>query len=331
MSHFVAVIALLSVLGCESLNTVTAPPDREPIELPEPTEAQLRLLGAADDAKLAGEYDVALTIFQDILAENPTITTAYLGIGEIHLVRKDYAKAEPAYARAARLEPRNFDAQYGHGLALQMLNRLVEAVRAYHRALTIDPDSVKANTNIATSYVQLRDPAKALTFAERAVEVDPSNGPARANLGAIYEELGQFNRAVDAYIAALELMGNRPPLMMNLINALGEENRYREAANTAESLLRIEPSAQAYERLGWCMFKLREYEQSMEAYRDAVDLDPTHWPALNGVGINALNRWLITRRGDAQARLEAREAFRRSLRVNPDQPKLVELMLKYGL
>jgi superkiller protein 3 len=331
MSLLVAVIAACSVAGCETLNTVTAPSDREPIELPDPTEAQLRLLDAADDARDAGEYDVALAIFQDILAENPTITTAYLGIGEIHLVRKDYAKAEPAYARAARLEPRNFDAQYGHGLALQMLNRFVEAVRAYHRALTIDPDSVKANTNLATSYVQLRDPAKALTFAEKAVEVDPSNGPARANLGAIYEELGQYHDAVDAYIAALELMGNRPPLMMNLINALAEENRYREAANTAESLLRIEASAPAYERLGWCLFKLREYEQSMEAYRNAVDLDPTHWPALNGVGINALNRWLVTRRGDTRARIEAREAFRKSLRVNPKQPKLVDLMLKYEL
>ena len=70
-----------------------------------------------------GNYEMALGMLRDILAENPTLTPAYVGIGDIYLLQRDYANAEPAYARAARLEPRNFSAQYGHGVALQMLKR----------------------------------------------------------------------------------------------------------------------------------------------------------------------------------------------------------------
>jgi tetratricopeptide (TPR) repeat protein len=136
---------------------------------------------------------------------------------------------------------------------------------------------------------------------------------------------------VDAYIAALELMGNQPPLMMNLINVQAKVERYHEAANTAETLVRIAPSAEAYERLGWCQFKLRNYDRSLAAYRSAVEEDPAHWPALNGIGVNTLNTWLLSKKADQVARGEAGDAFRRSLRANPEQPKVVQLLLNYDL
>ncbi len=212
-----------------------------------------------------------------------------------------------------------------------MLNRFNEAIRAYRRALSVHPANADANVNIATSYLQLQEPDRALEYAERAVQLRPDNGPARANLGAIYEELAMFDRAIDTYLAALELMGNHPELMLNLINSLAEEKRYREAVNTAHNLVRIAPSANGYERLGWCHFKLREFIESLDAYREAINLDPNHWPSLNGVGVNALNRWLVSKRQDDAARTEARDAFRRSLQANPNQKRVIDLMLNYKL
>jgi tetratricopeptide (TPR) repeat protein len=317
--------------GCSRLRQLSSAPPPRVIPTAELTDVQTGVLADAWTAADDGNYDDALMLFQELLAENPTITDAYIGVGEIHLIKKDYVKAEPAFARAARLEPRNFDAQYGHGVALQMLDRLFEAVRAYHRALTIDPESVKANLNLATTYLQLDDPERAVVFAERAVELDPANGPAHANLGAAYERVDRTGEAVNAYISAIELMGNEPRLLTKLINALAREDRYQEAVNTAETLIRINPNAEAYERMGWCAFKLRQYENSMRAYQNAVELDPTYWQAWNGIGVNALNAWLLSERTDGDARTTARDAFRRSLRVNAEQQKLVALMLKYEL
>ena len=321
----------MGAAGCKTVQEFPEPAEPPTIEVAEPSLVQIESLAEAEAAKEAGDYDQALRLFQEILAENPTITTAYVGIGDIYMVKKDYEKAEPAYGRAARLEPENFDAQYGHGLALQMLRRFVEAVRAYQRALDIRPTDTRANLNLATVYLQMDEPDRAVSFAERAVQADPASGPARANLGAIYEKLGRYAEAVEAYDAALELMGNQPRLMINQINALTKQKRYREAANTALALVRIEPAAEAYERLGWCYFKLKEYDKSLEAYRTAVDIDAAHWPALNGVGVNALNTWLLSDKRNAQAKLEARDAFRQSLRVNPDQQRVVKLLLNYNL
>ena len=287
-------------------------------------------LATAEAAWRAGEYELALAIFREILAQNPTVAVAYVGIGEIYLLQQDYAGAEGVLARAARLEPRNFDAQYGHGRALQMLQRFVEAVRAYHRALTIEPESIDANQHLATTYLQMGEPSSALVFAEKAVELDPANGPARANLGTIYQDAGRAAEAIHQYEAAIELMEATPPLLMNLIEALASEKRYVDAMNTAEHMVKLAPSARAWERLGWCAFRAGDYQESIEAYREAVKIEPDFWPALNGVGCNALNAWLLSGKRDGPAFLEARQAFRRSLRANPDQQKVISLLSQYG-
>jgi len=316
------------IISEETLLTADRPPV---IAVPEPSESQRDRLAEANAAKDAGEYELALSLFRELLAENPTLTTAYVGIGEVHLDRHEYARAEPAFARAVRLSPRNFDAQYGHGLALHMLERFIGAVKAYHRALTIRPDSFKTNSNLATTYLQMAKPASSLIFGQKAVELDPSDGAARANLGAAYEQVGRNGDAFDQYVVAIELLERTTPVLINLINVLTKEARYREAADTVQTLVKLEPSTNAYERLGWCFFRLGEYDRSLEAYRSAVGIDPAHWPSLNGIGVNAINAWLLSNKRDEAAATEARDAFRQSLRAQPDQPKVITLLSKYGL
>lgn len=325
-------VLALALTGCgKSTRSTSAADAPRPSRMREPTPEQQAKIGEAEAAKDQGNYDAALAMFQEILAENPTITVAYLGIGDIYMDKQEYPKAEPAYARAAKLEPRNFDAQFGHGLALQMLNRFVEAIRAFQRALTINPDSLSANLALATTYLQMDEPKSAVIFAEKSVQLDPANGSARVNLGAAYEKVGRNADAIEQYFTAMELVDDTPPLMMNLINVLSEERRYQEAVNTAENLVKIAPSANAWERLGWCQFRLGEYSKSMNAYREAVKLDDQHWQSWNGIGVNAINIWLLSKKRDTEAGREAREAFRHSLRINPDQPKLVLLMSNNGL
>ena len=297
----------------------------------DPTETQQQQLAEARAATEAGNYDIALGMLRDILAENPTLTPAYLGIGDIYLLKKDYSNAEPAYARAARLAPRNFDAQYGHGVALQMLKRFAEAVKSYYRALTIEPADIKANLAMATTRLQMGEPGSALIFAEKAVELDPANGPARVNLGAAYEQTGRYTDAIVQYEAAIELMEPAAPLLLNYISVLAKDKRYLDAKNTAEFLVRIEPSADGYERLGWAYFRLSDYGKSIEAYRKAVELEPRHWQSHNGVGCNALNTWLLSKKRDRQAAREAKQSFRRSLRINPKQPNVIKVLTDYRL
>lgn len=297
----------------------------------EPSAEQIDMLIDARAAGESGEYEKALAMFNDIIAENPTITSAYVGIADVHMAREDYEKAEPAYRRAARLEPGNYQAQFGHGRALQMLKRFMEAIRAYHRALVIRPDSFKANRNLASTYLELDQPDRALTFAKRAAQLKPDSASAHTNLGVVHTQLGEHKKAIEQFVTAMELDEPNEHLLINLIESLGKEKRYREAVNAALTLTRIAPSANAYERLGWAHFKVGEYDKSTQAYQKAVERDPQNWVAWRGVGVNALNEWVRSNKQDAEAGQQARQAFRKSLQINPKQPKVVRVMSNYGL
>lgn len=286
----------------------------------------------ADELAKEGKVAEALAELARAIEVNPTLDTAFVRIGDIHKEQGNYAAAETAYAEASRLNPGDFHSAFNHGLTLQLLDRVNDAVKAYLRALRIRPDDRDANLNLATAYFQLGEPRQALPFAERAALVDPNHGPSRVNLGAVYSALGRHQEAVAQYEAAAEILDldASPELLLNLADALGRIGRHQEMANTLERLVASTPSAQAYERLGSAKFRLRDYEGALAAFRRSVELDPRHYPARNGVGVCLLNTYLLNAERDRAVRDDAVRALRESLKINPRQPKIVELVAKYG-
>lgn len=287
-------------------------------------------LRRAEQLRAMGVADRALAEFERAIAENPRLTVAYLGAADIYRQRGEFGLAEQRYRTATRLEPDNFDAQYAHGLVLQLLDRVAEAVRSYLSALAIKPDDFEANLNIATAYLQLGEPEQARLYAERAVRLDGASGPARANLGSVYAALGDHDAAVVEYQQAAELMTLSPELLLNLADSLGKSGRHAEAAATLEQLIRIRPGPVAHERRGAALFKLRRYDEALRAFRAAAELDPRHFPAWNGIGVSLLNRYLWSDQTDDDALAGALEALRRSLRIEPNQPRIIELLRRYG-
>ncbi len=277
-----------------------------------------------------GLYDSALAEFQRAVASNPRLTTAYLGMGDIYRETGDFSKAERSYARAAEVEPSSFDAQYLHGLALQLLDKLTDAVRAYLRALTIRPTDFNANLNLATAYLQLGEPLQALPYARQAVQLRSDSAAARVNLGAVYAGLGQHEDAVVEYRQAAELMELTPELLLNLADSLDKAGRLEEMQSTLEQLVKTRPSAVAYERLGSCLFRQARYADALANFRKALELDETHFPAHNGVGVCLLNEYLWSQRTNTAARDEALKHLRRSLQIERRQPSIIELVSRYG-
>lgn len=331
--------ALMSVtlVGCSGPNTSGtnsgySPSARRPASTssPAPVSGSTDALIRAEGYRHQGDMDRALAEFERVIETNPLMTVAYLSAGDIYRERGEYAAAEQRYAAAAKVEPRNFDAQFYHGMTLQLLNRVQDAVRAYLRALAIRPNDFEANRRLAMAYLDLKEPVQALPYAQRSVALRSDSGPARANLAAVYAALGRYEAAVTEYQQAAELTELGPDILLNMADALGYLERYAEMASTLDQLLRIETSPAAYERMGKAMFKLRRYDQAMQAFGNAIAMDASYYPAHNGLGVCQLNQWLWSKGQNAPALDEAIKSLRRSLQIEPKQPRIVELVRRYG-
>lgn len=292
-------------------------------------EAQARV-AAAEDAIRAGDKERALMEFQRAIEINPNLTTAYMGMADIYRMDRDFMNAEIRYARAAQIEPRNFEAQYYHGLMLHLLERITEAVQAYLRALSVRPDDFKTNLNLATAYYQLDENQQALPYARKAVELNPQDGPARLNLGATYAALNRHQDAVREYQQAAELMTLNSSLLLNLGESLGKLERYEEMANALEQAVKTDPSPAVHERLGFARFRLGNFAAAKEHFQRSLDLDADYFPAMNGMGVCLLNDWIRSDKGDTAAKDRGIALLRRSLQLDPDQAQIKEILTRYG-
>lgn len=327
---------LASCGGPKNTADSAQPADSIRVVTARPTKATAQERAAAsetrgDQAVAKGDLNRALIEFERAIAINPELASAYIKAGRIYEAMGDLELASVRYSRAAELDPLSFDAHYMHGLALQMLEQHENAVRAYLRALAVRPDDSDANTNLATAFLQLNRPLDAQPYALRAVRLSPNSGEARINLAACYTAMERYDDAVVEYQQAAELVTEPDErLLLSLADALGRTKRYAEMAATLDQLVRTNPSAVGYERLGSALFRLKRYEPSLDAFLTSTQQDPEHYPAFNGISVCLLNQYLWSKKADREALLGAVDALRTSLRLNADQPKILELLRRYG-
>ena len=122
-------------------------------------------------------------------------------------------------------------------------------------------------------------------------------------------------------------MGEVPDATLErLVSAYEASERWAEAASASGEFARRWPSAPASERAARLAFRAGDYERAIDGYRRATEQDPASVGAWNGVGVCALNAWILSDRLDGTAREEARRALERSLELAPGQPQVARLL-----
>ncbi len=327
----VALCALVVLPSCQSGGGRSASKSRNVTILTAEDKARSEtLVVQAEEQRATGDEESALSLLEEAVEINPMLIQAHLSMADIYRERGDHEFAIRKYRNATEVNPRNYDAQYYLGLCLQLTNRLGEAIRAYRRALSIDPQSHEANLNVATAYLQGDQPIEALPFAIRAAELQPEHGPTHINLAAVYSALNQHDKATTEYRKASEFMDLPANVMLNFADSLRALKRYPEMANALEAFLRVERTPGGFERLGYAYFKMRRFGDSRQAYQSAIELNPTYYPALNGLAVNLLNEYIQSGHARLGAKQNAVRLLRQSLRIEENQPRILNLLSRYG-
>src|SRR4029079_621172 len=137
---------------------------------------------------------------------------------------------------------------------------------------------------------------EAIPHLKRAIELDPTFAMAHALLSAVYANTGQSALAPAFSRKAFELR-----------DRVSERERffiswryYRDAIQASDKALDLARSwtatypreAFAFNGLGSALLRLREFEQSVQPFRDAIRLDPGFVPAYSNLAASllALNR-----------------------------------------
>jgi len=276
------------------------------------------------------DLDAALAEFQEAVKLDPQFAEAHFQLGLVQKQKGDLPEAAESLQEAVRLDPTKVEPIFQLGEVYRLLKKTTQAIRAYAMACDLDPRNFELWCRLATCYHQSGDLEKAVEAYQEAIGIQPKNAFVYSNLGAALESQGRMYEAIKAYKQSLECEGaDQAVVLVNLATVYLNQDRWRTAHLALNKAIDINPNlSSAHERLGYCLWRQGIYPLAAQQYEKAIQLDPHNAAARAGYGVVLMTQYLETP-DDVTLRDRAVETWHISLELNPEQPKLRELVEKY--
>ncbi len=287
-----------------------------------------------------GDLEAALAELAMAIETDPTLATAHATIGDIFRKKQDYSQAVHAYERACEANPYNFRNHYNCGTLHQILAKsakmladtqkhLRRAVAVYLRAVALNAEDYDAKLNLGVCYFRLGSLKEAEEYGKAAIKVAPELPFAYTNLGAVYEMQEKYFDAAGMYTASLERKAEQPTVEMNLAHVHVKQGKYNLAIDHYAQAAKLDPlSAEPIERIGYCYFFKQDHNKAIEQYHQALAMEPRFSQARRGLGVIYMTQFLLDKKR-LDLRDKALAEWKISLEIDPQQPKLAQLVDKY--
>jgi Tfp pilus assembly protein PilF len=163
---------------------------------------------AATDKKKYGE---AVTLFNELLTNDPKDFQAWTELGTVHLIEENLTEAEKSYARAIEERPKFFLALMNLGRLRLMQKNFEGAISALTTALEVKATSADANYYLGEAYLQVKKGSKAVGYLNEAIKLDPvGKADAHLRLATLYNAVGMKDKAAAEYEAFLKKKPDYP-------------------------------------------------------------------------------------------------------------------------
>lgn len=233
--------------------------------------------------------------------------------------QKNWSESISQAQQGAFLDPENAFVQYIVARIFEVSGQMDQATAAYKRALTVDPDfgpaksavilaELRSNPEAALARIkemadkgvatpdlyrilgedQLRkgDYAAAQPYLEKATAGMPNDADGWALLARAYHSARRYDDAADAYKKAVELAPDNSNFRATYGLILAQAERYEESLAELQKVTSSPgyKEAAGWTNLGWLYRNTKRPEESISAYKKALELDPKQEQAALGLG-----------------------------------------------
>ncbi len=237
-------------------------------------------------------------------------------LAERYWKQQRWEDANNAFRAAVKADPKNPALRVRWGLLLLERFNPGEAADLFNEALELEKDYPPALLGLAKVAAERMD-SKAAELCRKALEKDPSLEEARELLANVLLEDGNFAGATEE----ARKLGERPGAQAVL--AAIALLRDQDASTSLAAMGRYAPG---YARIARHLVLNRRYEDGIQYYQKALEIDPAFQAARSELGINLMR---VGRDRDARRELET--AYNAGYRSAPtaNSLKLLDTLAKF--
>ncbi|MEA2077707.1 MAG: tetratricopeptide repeat protein [Candidatus Marinimicrobia bacterium] len=230
-----------------------------------------------------GNYDAAKRIYNELIAQDPSVAEIYYRLGFVAIQEEDYDAARDNFDKASILAPsvdkyskaKNILA----GKVLQeaqkalKMNDMITAERKVQTALRINPEFGSAYAVLGYIKLKSGDIVSAIENMEKAVFYNPTSRSAWYNLGSTYRKTRQYEKAENALLKAIALEPGYAKSYTTLGQTYASLNKLDKAENNFKTSIALMPnSPAARESYGELLNNQERYTEAIEQLSAATKL-----------------------------------------------------------
>lgn len=228
-----------------------------------------KLYRLANKARDHRDWMRARSIFKRIVELSPTDSAAWVQYG--HALKESNApkEAEAAYLKAAELTPMDADIQLQLGHVYKIIGLRDASIAAYRNAHALDPYASDPVTELNAYGVALSTPPRA-----DSDDGELQQAPAFERLAGPAQQTVSSSAAVRRYENAVLASPENAEQLLQLGQALKNENRRVNAEHAYKAALKLDPAPETHLQLGLLYEDMGRWREAIDEYSAARAADP---------------------------------------------------------
>lgn len=224
-----------------------------------------------------GKYASAISIFDQILKEDPMYPEALIGRGTAHAFQRELEAAILDFTKAIQSNPSAGEAWKRRGQARAALGESVEAIQDLSKALEFEPNSADILHERGIVNFKFKDFNAAVDDLSACVKLDKENKSAYTYLGLALSSIGEYKKAEEAHLKAIQLDRNFLEAWCHLTQFYQDLANSVKALECLQQVLYIDKRfSKAYHLRGLLLHGLGQHKKAIKDLSTGLGIDPSN-------------------------------------------------------
>ena len=158
----------------------------------------------AYNASLAGQYEVAIALYKEILAKTPENKEVKFALATNYQNLMQYQQAKKIYYQLLKSNPENNQEIVSNLLTIIIEENPRDASYILSKLSVQNPQSAQIIAQGAIAFEKIKDYNQAIYLLKRAIQIDPLKFEYRYNLAILYDLNRHYDQAVSAYLQLID-------------------------------------------------------------------------------------------------------------------------------